>query len=270
VEIVGGNPSKNYFADLDPSLIDPGLWYYSASIDTDIPVTYEEWKPYCECNIGTNIILTVSGANEIVDIVTAAGEGLGNFIKDIRDGTVVNTVKNTAGAVLSALTSGGTAETLGQVVDFAASGGTVPCTRARYDLEVSAISNEYDAYCDYGEDNTQQIVFDPLPGEAPDFDWTRLCCNQDTHAGGDAPETNAHFLGKTSGQIVFTYDTYSIKDEMVVMYEGNELFDTGCVGTSGSVTLNYSGSSSKVVVQINPNCEVGTSGTAWKYSISCP
>lgn len=270
IEIVGGDPPKNYFADLDPSLIDPGHWYYYAHIDTEIPVTFEKWVTYCECNFGTNIVLTAVGANEIVDLVTAVGEGLGSFIQDIRNGTIGNSIKNTAGAVLSALTSGGTAQTLGELADFAASGGTLPCTKERYDLELNTISNDYDAYCDYGEENTQKIVFDPLTGEAPNFDWTKLCCNQETHAGGDAPEINAHFLGQTSGQFVFTYDTYSIKDQLIVMYEGNTLYDTGCVGTTGAVTLNYSGSVSKIVVDINPNCEVGTSGTAWKYTISCP
>jgi len=56
---------------------------------------------------------------------------------------------------------------------------------------------------------------------------------------------------------------------MIVSYEGRSLFDTGCVGTSGSVLLSYSGSSSKVAVQVFPSC-AGGSGTTWNYTVHCP
>ena len=178
VEIVGGTPPKSYFADLLPINVfgeDTSIWLYSVSIDTEIPVEFDTWVKYCECNIAANILLTASGSNVVLDVAITAGEGLGNFIKDIQNESVVNTTKNTLGAVVDALTTGGTAETLGHLVDFAASGGTLPCTRERYDLEINTIENDYDAYCDFGSDSTKHEVFDPLTGEGPDFDWSSRC-----------------------------------------------------------------------------------------------
>ncbi len=178
VEIVGGVPPKSYFADLLPINVfgeDPSDWLYSVTIDTEIPVNFDTWVTYCKCNIAANIALTVSGGNEVLDVAIAVGEGLGNFIKDIQNESVVNTTKNTLGAVVDALTTGGTAETLGHLVDFAASGGTLPCTRERFDLAISIVEHDYDAYCDFGSDSTKHKVFDPLTGEGPDFDWSSRC-----------------------------------------------------------------------------------------------
>jgi hypothetical protein len=178
VEIVGGVPPKSYYADLLPINVfgeDPSDWVYSVTIDTEIPVNFDTWVTYCECNITANIVLTAMGGNEVLDVAIATGEGLGNFIKDIQNESIVNTTKNTLGAVVDALTTGGTAETLGHLVDFAASGGTLPCTRARYDLEINTIENDYDAYCDFGSDSTKHKVFDPLTLKGPDFDWSGRC-----------------------------------------------------------------------------------------------
>jgi hypothetical protein len=176
---VGGVPPKSYFADLLPINVfgeEPSDWLYSVTIDTEIPVNYDTWETYCLCNMAANFLLTVSGGNEILDLVITAGEGLGNFIKDIQNESIVNTTKNTLGAMLDALTKkGGTAETLSQLVDFAASGGTLPCTKDRYDLAINTIENDYDAYCDFGSDSTKHEVFDPLTGEGPDFNWSSRC-----------------------------------------------------------------------------------------------
>ena len=95
-------------------------------------------------------------------------------------------------------------------------------------------------------------------------------CSATQNAGGDTPDTRTIELGKTSGTFVFTYDTYSIKDQILVKYLGSTLFDTGCVGASGSKSITYAGSSTQISVQVNPNCETGTTGTAWQYSVSCP
>lgn len=178
VEIVGGIPPKSYYADLHPINVfgqEPSDWNYYVTIDTEVHLDFDRWVTHCKCNISANILLTASGGNEVLDVVVAAGEGLGNFIKDIRNGTISNTMQNTLGAVLDALVTGGTAETLGQLVDFAASGATLPCTKERYELAKNTIENDYDAYCDFGSDSTKHKVFDPLTGEGPDFDWSGQC-----------------------------------------------------------------------------------------------
>ena len=88
-------------------------------------------------------------------------------------------------------------------------------------------------------------------------------CNQAVVPGGNTAETHRIGLGRTSGRFVFNYNTQSVKDRMIVRYEGRVLFDTGCVGTGGVVsrTLSFSGRSSVVEVEVVPNC-AGGSGTS--------
>lgn len=96
-------------------------------------------------------------------------------------------------------------------------------------------------------------------------------CSSTQNAGGDTPDTRMIELGKPAGTFDFSYETYSQQDQILVKYQGNTLFDTGCVGTNGTKTktLTYSGSLTQIVVQVIPNCR-GGSGTAWNYSVACP
>jgi hypothetical protein len=95
-------------------------------------------------------------------------------------------------------------------------------------------------------------------------------CNDEQVAGGDTPDTRDIMLGRSSGTSQFDFDTFSIPDQIIVTYEGRVLLDTGCVGTSGSRSLTYSGSSTEMKVEVRPNCQGGTSGTQWQYTLHCP
>ena len=94
-------------------------------------------------------------------------------------------------------------------------------------------------------------------------------CSATQNAGNDTPDTRTIELGKTSGSFNFTYQTFAQEDQILVRYQGTTLFDTGCVGATGSVQLNFSGTSTQITVQVIPNCKGGT-GTAWNYSVGCP
>jgi len=94
-------------------------------------------------------------------------------------------------------------------------------------------------------------------------------CNEETVAGSNAPESHTIWLGEDSGTFVFEYDTYAVEDRMQVTYEGRVLFDTGCVGASGSVPISYSGNAKIVGVNVFPNCS-GTTFTAWEFTVRCP
>ncbi len=93
-------------------------------------------------------------------------------------------------------------------------------------------------------------------------------CDARVVPGGNTPETRRIGLGRFSGRFDFWYDTYSQEDRMIVRYEGRTLFDTGCVGATGTRTLAFSGRSSVVEVEVIPNC-AGGFGTAWEFSVSC-
>src|SRR5581483_2542220 len=95
-------------------------------------------------------------------------------------------------------------------------------------------------------------------------------CDEQQVAGGDTADTRNIELGKTSGTATLDYNTFSIKDRIIVSYQGSVLFDTGCVGTSASQPINFAGSSTQLTVEVMPNCEGGTTGTAWQYTVHCP
>src|SRR5258708_38400634 len=81
-------------------------------------------------------------------------------------------------------------------------------------------------------------------------------CNPQVVAGGDAAVVNVYNIGVSPGQVIFQYDTFTQPDEEIVTNGGVTLFDTGCVGASGTVTLSYSGPTS-IQVQVIPNCAGG-------------
>jgi hypothetical protein len=95
-------------------------------------------------------------------------------------------------------------------------------------------------------------------------------CNDTVVAGGDTPETHIVEMGQSHGTFQFDWETYTIADRIVVTYQGNTLFDTGCVGANGIEHLTYSGSSTSVTVQVFPNCNGGTTGTQWTFTVHCP
>jgi hypothetical protein len=111
------------------------------------------------------------------------------------------------------------------------------------------------------------------PADTPQWDPTlRICkaaCPGGTQAGGDAPVTRAFELGSTSGTINFCYQTFTVKDRLIVRYEDQVLHDTGCVSDGTTAPLTYAGASSLVVVEVVPNCE-GTTSTAWRFRVACP
>jgi hypothetical protein len=99
---------------------------------------------------------------------------------------------------------------------------------------------------------------------------TRPCGTQQV-AGGDTPDTRVFDMNNIGGTFRFDFQTFSIKDQMIVRYQGNPLFDTGCVGTSGSKLIEYHGSSTKIEVEVKPNCPTGQgTGTLWNYTVQCP
>jgi tetratricopeptide (TPR) repeat protein len=94
-------------------------------------------------------------------------------------------------------------------------------------------------------------------------------CNEQQISGGDTADQRLIEMGQNAGTFSFFYQTYTVKDQIIVSYEGRQLLDTGCVGSSATTSLTYSGNSTQVFVEVIPNCE-GSTGTSWTYTASCP
>jgi hypothetical protein len=94
-------------------------------------------------------------------------------------------------------------------------------------------------------------------------------CNDTQKAGGDAPEVHQIDLGMTSGVFSFDYQTFDVKDQIIISQGGMTIFNSGCVGESRSVQVQFSGYTSVIEVRVNPNC-AASSGTAWNFTVHCP
>uniref|UniRef100_UPI0040574B69 hypothetical protein n=1 Tax=Candidatus Electronema sp. TaxID=2698783 RepID=UPI0040574B69 len=148
-----------------------------------------------------------------------------------------------------------------------------------------SISNTYGLYWTTMSDGTRTVIgtgFAELykyPGSSIHADGYSVRCILDEEplqcggpqqeAGGDTPETNSYNMGKNSGSFQFDYETYSIKDRIIIKHDNLQIFDTGCVGESSTVTINFAGSSPVISVEVIPNCD-GSSGTDWNYTVHCP
>ncbi len=93
-------------------------------------------------------------------------------------------------------------------------------------------------------------------------------CNTSTLSGGEGTTVTVHELGQTSGTFNFSYNTYSVPDEIVIRYEGNIVYQTGGPVSVTGVTVPVSfgpGASTTVTVTV-----IGPAGTVWDYIVNCP
>lgn len=96
------------------------------------------------------------------------------------------------------------------------------------------------------------------------------CGEGPTTGNNDVPESFAIEVGRTAGVVPFHYETRNAKDQVQVFYEGQLLFDSGCVGETGDVKLPFGpGRSTEIDVVMNPNCS-GTAMTSWLFEVGCP
>lgn len=96
------------------------------------------------------------------------------------------------------------------------------------------------------------------------------CGEGATFGNNDVPPAFEVEMGKNVGTFAFNYETRSAKDQVIVKYDGNVLFDSGCVGETRKVILQYGpGRVSHVEVVMKPNCE-DTPMTSWQFEVGCP
>ncbi|PID58511.1 hypothetical protein CSB45_02910 [candidate division KSB3 bacterium] len=125
-----------------------------------------------------------------------------------------------------------------------------------------------------------QECFIELPPPAPDFPGTvssplSIACDNLVKAGRNIIKKRTDYyiadLGETAGTFHLDFETYTEPDQILVEYEGKVLYDTGCVGASGSETIAYSGTTSSMKVSVTSRCRrVGPSVTDWDFKLSCP
>ena len=95
-------------------------------------------------------------------------------------------------------------------------------------------------------------------------------CNVEYKSGANEPEQYTIDVKSSVGKLNFSYQTYSVKDRIHIYYGGSKVFDSGCVGTSGSQTLTLNGSSSVFTIIVDPKCDGDSADTNWNFTLGCP
>ena len=97
-----------------------------------------------------------------------------------------------------------------------------------------------------------------------------VCGDGPTTGNSSAPPSFPIEMARNQGVFKFYFETRKAKDRVQVLYEGRQLFDSGCVGQTGEQLLNYGpGHATHVDVVMTPNCS-GTSMTSWLFEVGCP
>ncbi len=84
--------------------------------------------------------------------------------------------------------------------------------------------------------------------------------------GGFEPDIYDLDANCTNGTFTVNYTHYTVPDTIQIEYAGVVLTNTGQISGSGSISVNFSGSSSFLRVTMNPGS--GIPGTAWRYSVN--
>lgn len=97
-----------------------------------------------------------------------------------------------------------------------------------------------------------------------------VCGDGATTGNNEVPSSFPVEMGAREGAFTFHYETRDAKDRVLVVYEGKQLFDSGCVGETRDVELRFGpGQSSEIDVVMQPNCG-GTAMTSWLFRVGCP
>lgn len=97
-----------------------------------------------------------------------------------------------------------------------------------------------------------------------------VCGQGVTTGNNDVPASFPVEMGQRGGAFEFRYETRNAKDRIQVFYEGQALFDSGCVGESRTVALRYGpGQGTSIDVVMQPNCG-DTPMTSWLFAVGCP
>jgi predicted nucleic acid-binding Zn-ribbon protein len=118
---------------------------------------------------------------------------------------------------------------------------------------------------------THECVPDTPPAPPPPSVVRTGKCNSVSKNGGNKAERFVFDLYGVS-EFIFEYETYDIKDRVLILEENHIIFDSGCIGTHGwkKQYIHKQPYSSQIYIDIQPNCANSHSTTKWKIKLNCP
>lgn len=107
----------------------------------------------------------------------------------------------------------------------------------------------------------------PSPTPTPTAS-TPINCGAQAFSGGYGTTTNNYIMPSNEGEIVFSYDAYTIPDAFSVHVEGGgqTFVDTGSISGSGTIVFCKPSGVTQITVTVVGSNE----NTGWEYNISCP
>ena len=145
--------------------------------------------------------------------------------------------------------------------------GTISAPSSMVSGERIVFASVTDAEGRSGSASTRVTVEDVPPVKAENAYVGQ--CNTLYDDGGDEPEQYTVTLPSGfGGGYSFWSDHRTVKDRMIVFFNGSNIYDTGCTGGEREISLSgvYGGGQVRIVVE--PNCD-GTSGTRWQLELKC-
>ena len=103
-----------------------------------------------------------------------------------------------------------------------------------------------------------------------DADLVTVCGQGPSTGGAKVPPVMSIEMGRNAGTFDLHYQTRNAHDQIEVFYEGKSLFNSGCVGETRDLNLQYGpGEATHVDIVVTPNCK-GTPMTSWLFEVGCP
>lgn len=90
-------------------------------------------------------------------------------------------------------------------------------------------------------------------------------------AGGDAGYNHTFDVTgdfPTARDIYVDFESYTIKDRLIIKADGVEKYNSGCIGAHVTPTVNIPAFTTSAQVIVEADCDGGT-GTLWVLSITC-
>ncbi len=108
----------------------------------------------------------------------------------------------------------------------------------------------------------------------PNLTIEKNYCSSKYISGSDQGISEYIELGSNNATFTFNYETYYVKDRMIIFHGDTAIFDTNCIGTAGekskTLTLNPNNSPlTQIKVSVLPDCDKEY-GTSWYFYIDCP
>lgn len=155
--------------------------------------------------------------------------------------------------------------------------GTVTTEVTTFDREESTTSIDMEVLCTFSSKSASLPATIPLQvslcnesglGSGSGQSSLIAFCDLEQGSGGQAGEHRTIQMSTNKGEIEIDYEMFTAPDRIQIVYEGQELLDTGFISGSDTLSIPFSGKSGRVDVIVTGSEEIST--TEWNYTLRCP